>query len=88
MCFASPEMFHRHALDLVDMSTADTLAPRLAALPCKKLFVAGVPDGICAASRARLDAVGVSWVGVEPAGHWVHLDQLARFAQLVEQFTA
>jgi pimeloyl-ACP methyl ester carboxylesterase len=88
MCFASPQVFYRHAVDLLELSSSDTLAPRLAALPCSKLFVAGVPDGISAISRARLDAVGVPWVGLEPAGHWVYLDQLARFAELVERFAA
>src|SRR5690606_20316406 len=45
MCFASPAMFHRHARELVELSSAGTLGPRLAALHVPKLFVAGVPDG-------------------------------------------
>ena len=55
MMFAMPAMFHRHAHELVEMSRAGTLAPRLAALKVPALFVAGVPDGICAESRALLD---------------------------------
>lgn len=86
MCFASPAMFHKHALELVEMSTAATLGPRLAALHVPKLFVAGVPDGICTESRALLDQLGVRWVGIEPAGHWVYLDQLDRFADAVRGF--
>ncbi len=86
MRFSSPDVFHRHALDLVELSSADSLAPRLAALKVPKLFVAGVPDGICAASRLRLDAVGVPWLAIEPAGHWVYLDQLERFAMAVDTF--
>ncbi|HEY5946121.1 MAG TPA: alpha/beta hydrolase [Kofleriaceae bacterium] len=86
MCFASPELFHRHSVELVELSTAGTLAPRLAALPVPKLFVAGVPDGICLESRALLDRLGVRWVGIEPAGHWVYLDQLDRFAAAVGAF--
>jgi pimeloyl-ACP methyl ester carboxylesterase len=86
MCFASPPMFHRHALELVEMSTAGTLAPRLAALKVPALFVAGVPDGVCVESRALLDRLGVRWVGLEPAGHWVYLDQLARFTAEVDRF--
>jgi 3-oxoadipate enol-lactonase len=86
MCFASPHMFHRHALELVELSTAGTLGPRLAALQAPKLFVAGVPDGICAESRALLDQLGVRWLGIEPAGHWVYLDQLDRFATAVGAF--
>lgn len=86
MCFASPEMFHRHACDLVEMSSTNTLAGRLAAVKTKKLFVAGVPDGVCAETRRQLDAHGIPWVGIEPAGHWVYLDQLERFAAEVARF--
>lgn len=88
MCFASPQMFHRHAIELVELSSAGTLAPRLAALGVPKLYVAGVPDGICAESRALLDRHAVRWLGIEPAGHWVHLDQLDRFAAAVGSFLA
>jgi len=83
MCFASPHMFHRHAQELVELSTAGTLGLRLAALSVPKLFVAGVPDGICAESRDLLDRLNVNWLGLQPAGHWVYLDQLERFATAV-----
>lgn len=86
MCFAAPDVFHRHSLDLVALSTGDTLGPRLAALPVPKLFVAGVPGGICAASRLRLDELHIPWLPIEPAGHWVHLDQHERFATAVDTF--
>jgi pimeloyl-ACP methyl ester carboxylesterase len=86
MCFASPDVFHRHACDLVELSSGGTLAPRLAALHVPTLFIAGVPDGVCADSRALLDRHGIRWVGIEPAGHWVYLDQLERFAREVDRF--
>lgn len=86
MCFASPDMFHRHARDLVEMSATLQLAPRFAALPVPALFIAGVPDGICAESRALLDRAGARWVGIEPAGHWVYLDQPERFGSEVAEF--
>lgn len=86
MCFASPEMFHRHACDLVEMSSTNTLAGRLAAVATKKLFVAGVPDGVCAETRRQLADLRVPWVGMEPAGHWVYLDQLDRFTAEVAAF--
>jgi pimeloyl-ACP methyl ester carboxylesterase len=86
MCFASPAVFHRHACDLVELSSGGTLAPRLAALHVPKLFVAGVPDGICAESRSLLDRNAVRWIGIDPAGHWVYLDQLDRFAAEVSRF--
>ena len=84
LAFAMPAMFHRHARDLVEMSSTGTLAARLAKQ--RSLFVAGVPDGACEASRAMLDVAGARWVGIEPAGHWVYLDQPARFVAEVTAF--
>ena len=86
MTFAAPAVFHGHALDLVAMSEIEDLAPRLVALPCPHLFIAGVPDGVCTYSHALLDRAGAHWVGIEPAGHWVYLDQLDRFATHVDAF--
>lgn len=86
MTLASPRVFHRHAVDLVAMSEPETLVVRLAALRAPALFVAGVPGGICEHSRALLDRHGVRWIGLEPAGHWVHLDQPDRFAAEVAGF--
>ena len=86
MTFASPRIFYHHALELVAMSEAETLVTRLAALRAPALFVAGVPDGICPHSRILLDRHGVRWVGIEPAGHWVHIDQPDRFAAEVAGF--
>jgi pimeloyl-ACP methyl ester carboxylesterase len=88
MCFASPDVFHRHALDLVEMSSTNTLGPRLAALKCPALFIAGVPDGVCAETRRQLDELKIRWVGIEPAGHWVYLDQIDRFVSEVTSFLA
>jgi 3-oxoadipate enol-lactonase len=84
LTFAMPEMFHRHAHDLVELSRAETLAGRVAKL--SSLFVAGVPDGICPASRALLEGAGARWVGIEPAGHWVYLDQTDAFVREVTGF--
>jgi pimeloyl-ACP methyl ester carboxylesterase len=86
MCFACPDVFHRHAADLVELSSSSTLAPRLAALHCPVLFVAGVPDGVCAETQRQLDEHKVRWVGIEPAGHWVYLDQVERFVAEVATF--
>lgn len=86
MCFASPHAFHRHARELVELSEAGTLASRLAGLRVPALFVAGMPDGICAHSRTLLDQHGIRWIGIEPAGHWVYLDQPARFVTELTRF--
>jgi pimeloyl-ACP methyl ester carboxylesterase len=88
MCVASPRNYHHHAGQLVELSAPETLAGRLAKLRVPALFVAGVPDGVCARSRELLTQHGVRWVGVEPAGHWVYLDQLDAFVQAIAGFLA
>jgi pimeloyl-ACP methyl ester carboxylesterase len=86
MATASPHVFHRHARDLLAISAPEARVARLAALAAPVLYVAGVPDGICARSRALLDEHGVRWLGLSPAGHWVFVDQLDAFATGVARF--
>jgi pimeloyl-ACP methyl ester carboxylesterase len=86
MCAASPRTYHRHALDLVALSEPELLVERLARLRSPALYVAGIPDGICAHSRALLDHHTIRWIGIEPAGHWVHQDQPETFASAVAGF--
>jgi pimeloyl-ACP methyl ester carboxylesterase len=86
MSATSPRHYHHHAAQLVAMSAPETLAPRLAQLSVPTLFVAGVPGGICAHSRALLDRHGLRWIGLEPAGHWGHVDQPDAFAAAVAGF--
>lgn len=83
LCAAHPLAFYRNATDLVRASETDTLAARLASTAVPTLFVAGVPDGICAHSRALLDRHHIPWLGIEPAGHWVYVDQPDAFASAV-----
>ncbi|MFN0247200.1 MAG: alpha/beta fold hydrolase [Kofleriaceae bacterium] len=85
---ANPETFRANATDLVRLSTIDNLAPRLAALRCPHVFVAGVPGGICEASRARLDSVGARWIGIEPSGHWPYIDEPDAFASAIAAFVS
>jgi pimeloyl-ACP methyl ester carboxylesterase len=86
MTMASPRVFHHHARQLVALSEPETLVTRLAALRPPVLFIAGVPGGICERSRELLDRHGVRWVGLEPAGHWVFVDQPDAFASAVAGF--
>ena len=86
MCFASPHTVYKHAHELVTLSLTESMTPRLAALQIPALYIAGVPRGICDASRALLDRHRVRWIGLEPAGHWVYLDQIELFAAAVEHF--
>ena len=80
LVLACPDLFHANALDLVALSSQEVLAARLAALAVPTSFIAGAPGGICARSKALLDAHGVRWDGIEPAGHWPHVDQPDAFA--------
>ena len=88
MVFASPEMFHANATSLVAISRTETLAPRLAKVAERMpvLYVAGVPDGICARSRELLAEHRVPWRGIEPAGHWVYEDRKEDFVEAVTGF--
>ena len=85
---ASPDVFHGHAVELVELATTEVLAPRLAVLSAPVLFVAGVPGGICERSRALLEEHRVRWVGIADAGHWPFVDQPAAFADAVRGFLA
>ena len=86
LCCADPRMFHAHARELVRLSTSGTLIDQLAAVRAPSLFVAGVPGGMAAPSLAQLAERGLRWIGLEPAGHWAHLDQRARFVAEVGAF--
>lgn len=83
---ASAAVFHRNAVDLVALSLPETLVARLAALHVPVMFIAGVPGGICAHSRALLVQHGVPWAGIEPAGHWPFIDQLDAFTAAARAF--
>ena len=88
MVAADPDTFHANAVDLVRLSTVDDLAPRLVALRCPHLFIAGVPGGVCEASRVRLEAVGARWIAIEGSGHWPYIDQPDVFAASVAELLA
>ncbi len=88
LCFASPATFYKQATELVALSATNTLTSRLAGLAAPSLFIAGVPRGICEASKIELERHRVRWLGIEPAGHWVYLDQLAMFAGTIEHFVS
>jgi pimeloyl-ACP methyl ester carboxylesterase len=83
--FADPASYHRHSCDLVALSDGEQLATRMAKLAVPATFVAGVPGGICERSRALLTAAGARWIAVEPAGHWVYVDQPARCAAIIAE---
>ncbi len=83
-----PALFHANSLELVALSVPETLAGRLAALPCPRLYVAGQPGGACARSRELLAAAGVPTLALEPSGHWPFIDRVEEFAAALARFVA
>ena len=86
LTLASPAVFHAHSLDLVALSGAEVLAPRLAATRVPALFIAGAPGGICARSHALLAAHQLRCEVIAPAGHWPFIDQPDAFAAVAAAF--
>jgi len=84
---ADPKTFHRHACQLVEMSRAEDLAGRLAALGCPSLYIAGSPGGACERSLELLRAAGADLAVVEPAGHWPFIDRPSEVASLIGEFS-
>ena len=83
---ADPRLFHANSLELVALSTAESLAARLAALPCPTLYVAGHPGGACARSRELGAAAGVPVLELAPAGHWPFIDRVDAFVAGLRRF--
>jgi pimeloyl-ACP methyl ester carboxylesterase len=86
MRFADPRVFHRHSLDLLELSTPEDLARRLAALPMPSLYIAGSPEGASAHSKELLVTASARWKIIESSGHWPFLDQPEAFAAAVAEF--
>lgn len=83
---ACPRTFHRDSCDLVDLSAAEALAPRLAALPRPHRYIAGAPGGAAPRSLELLRAAGVPLDLVAPAGHWPFIDRPAEFLTTLTSF--
>lgn len=86
LAFADPQVLRRDALDLVDWSANGDLASRRAQLSIPLSYLAGEPGGAGAASRAALDAAGVEWSSLAPAGHWPFVDQYDSFVERLVAF--
>ncbi len=85
---ADPASFHHHSAELLALSQRGDLAPRLAALGCPKVYIAGAPGGACLESRRLLAAARVPVIEIAPSGHWPFLDQPPAFAEAVATFLA
>lgn len=86
LSMASPHVFHRNAVDLVAAAKRGDLGPRMVAAKCPTLYIAGVPNGICATSRQQLRDLGARYVELEPSGHWPFIDQADTFAIETAEF--
>jgi pimeloyl-ACP methyl ester carboxylesterase len=80
---ADPASFHRHSRELVELSSREELASRLARLQVPLTYVAGSPGGASPRSLELLDAAGVETRLVAPAGHWPFVDQPDRFVNVL-----
>lgn len=83
---ADPRAFHRNSAELVEMSGREDMALRLAALPGKVLYLAGVPDGASLRTHTLLAEAGVPLKKIEPSGHWPFIDQAKIFLQEIRAF--
>jgi len=81
-----PRAFHRHSVELVELSGREDLAMRLASLAVRKVYVAGQPGGACARSMDLLREAKVPCLAIAPSGHWPFLDQPEAFAAALEAF--
>ena len=83
---ADPRAFHLNSLELLDISTKEDMATRLAAVSPPACYLVGVPNGICERSKELLTQANVAWTAIEPAGHWPFLDQPEQFVSALQIF--
>jgi pimeloyl-ACP methyl ester carboxylesterase len=79
-----PHALWHNAVELVALSRSEVLAAELAAVAARSWYVLGQPGGTGRHSRRLLDQAGCRWLAIEEAGHWVFLDQHARFVGCLE----
>jgi pimeloyl-ACP methyl ester carboxylesterase len=83
-----PRAYHLNSQELVALSAAEGLAPRMARLDLPTLYLFGDPGGAGARSQQLLAEAGVEVRPVAPAGHWPFLDQPGAFLDQVVSFVA
>ncbi len=84
MC--DPRAYHRNSRELVETSTTETMARRLAALESRVIYVHGSPRGTCEGSLELLERAGVEKLRIDGAGHWPFLDQHDAFVEELAAF--
>ena len=83
-----PRAFYLNSCELVELSSRETMARRLAELTVPALYIAGVPDGACARSLELLEEAGVPCTRIAPSGHWPFIDRPGPFATALDQMLA
>ena len=83
---SDPRAFYRNALELVEISDAETMAAQMAALERPGIFIFGAPRGAGDQSRGLLSQAGVEMVGIPDSGHWPFLDQSDSFVAELSAF--
>jgi pimeloyl-ACP methyl ester carboxylesterase len=81
-----PRAYHRHSVELVEVSLREDAAQRLAALAVPKLYVYGSPRGTGGHSLALLRDAGVASIAIDGAGHWPFLDRHDAFVDALVAF--
>jgi len=81
MRLADPRTYHLNSRELVEVSTREDVAGRMAALPMRSYYMAAVPNGISQRSQRLLSDAGVALIRIGPSGHWPFIDQTDRFVE-------
>lgn len=86
MRFCDPRTLYLNSIELVEISTGETLARRMGKLNIPSIYLLGNPRGTGAHSQSLLTAAGVRYQKIDDAGHWPFLDQPAAFISALRDF--
>lgn len=83
-----PRAYHLNSTELVELSQAEDMARRMAALSVPSCYLHGAPGGAGMHSQGLLRAAGIELAAVDGAGHWPFLDQAEAFVTKLSYFLA
>ena len=84
--FCDPRAYHLNGRELVELSSAEGLAQRLADLNLPILYIYGNPHGTGQRSLELLRNAGIDYRAIADAGHWPFLDQPKAFLQKASEW--
>ena len=88
MRLAQPEGVYAHSQELVEWSTGENLARRMAKLKVPSVYIAGAPGGAAERSLELLHQAGVETRLIGPSGHWPFIDQPEQFTEEVRSWVS